>query len=35
VKETKKVINSYFAKYEVKGVSQKIDELMKELEEGK
>jgi Archaeal PaREP1/PaREP8 family. len=35
VKETKKVIDSYFAKYEVKEVSKKIDELLKELEEGK
>jgi hypothetical protein len=35
VKETKKVIDSCFAKYEVKEVSQKIDELLKELEEGK
>jgi hypothetical protein len=35
VKETKKVIDSYFAEYEVKEVSQKIDELLKELEEGK
>ena len=35
VKETKRVIESYFARYEVKEVSQKIDELLKELEEGK
>jgi len=35
VKETKKVIDSHFAKYEVKEVSQRIDELLKELEEGK
>jgi hypothetical protein len=35
VKETKKVIDSCFAKYEVKEVSQNIDELLKELEEGK
>jgi len=35
VKETKKAINSYFAEYEVKEVSQRIDELLKELEEGK
>lgn len=35
VKETKKVIESYFAKYEVKEVSEKIDELLKGLEEGK
>jgi len=30
-----KAIDSYFAKYEVKEVSQKIDELLKELVEGK
>ena len=35
VKETKKAINSYFAEYEVKEVSRRIDELLKELEEGK
>jgi len=35
VRETKRVIESYFARYEVKEVSQKIDELLKELEEGK
>lgn len=35
VKETKKAIDSRFAEYEVKEVSQKIDELLKELEEGK
>ena len=35
VKETKKVIDSHFAKYEVKEVSQRIDELLKELEGGK
>jgi Archaeal PaREP1/PaREP8 family. len=35
VKETKKVVDSRFAEYEVKEVSQKIDELLKELEEGK
>jgi Archaeal PaREP1/PaREP8 family. len=35
VKETKKAIDSHFAKYEVKEVSQRIDELLKELEGGK
>jgi hypothetical protein len=35
VKETKKVIDSHFAEYKVKEVSQRIDELLKELEEGK
>ncbi|AEE94906.1 archaeal PaREP1/PaREP8 family [Acidianus hospitalis W1] len=34
VKGTKKVIELYFAKYEIKEVSEKIDELLKELEEG-
>ncbi|BDC18810.1 hypothetical protein HS5_17000 [Acidianus sp. HS-5] len=31
VDETKKVINVYFPKYEVKEISGKIDELLKEL----
>jgi methionyl-tRNA synthetase len=35
VKETKKAMDSHFAEYEVKEVSQRIDELLKELEEGK
>ncbi|MCQ4367001.1 MAG: hypothetical protein NO114_05020, partial [Sulfolobales archaeon] len=35
VRETKKAIDSHFAKYEVKEVLQRIDELLKELEEGK
>ena len=33
VKETKKVISTYFPKYEVKEISEKIDELLKELTE--
>lgn len=35
MKETKKAIDSRFAEYEVKEVSQRIDELLKELEGGK
>ncbi|BDB98277.1 PaREP1 family protein [Saccharolobus caldissimus] len=34
VKETKKAIHMYFPKYEVKEISEKIDELIKELTEG-
>ncbi|MEM0373079.1 MAG: PaREP1 family protein, partial [Sulfolobales archaeon] len=32
VKETRKVINTYFPKYEVKEISEKIDKLLKEFQ---
>lgn len=35
VKETKKAMDSHFAEYQAKEVSQRIEELLKELEEGK
>jgi hypothetical protein len=35
VNETRKVIDTYYSKYEVKEILEKIDELIKELTEGK
>ena len=35
MEETKKVINTYFPKYEVKEISEKIDELLKEINDNR